>query len=124
MKVYQRLSVLINAYHRCIETNNDYARIHLENIKEIQDNILPRGSGIDYGSAIDIDRSTDSKMVIHSTYHVMNEGYYTRIIDYTVNVKASLALEMYLRITGNFGDDSDIKEALYEIYQCALTEEI
>ena len=130
MKVYQRIANTVMALLNChdVTVNKDNIDIYKKAIvghetilEYIEKYILPHGSGIDGDSEIDWYNSKSDKFVIHSSYHVMIDGYYDGWIDYTVTVKPSWH-DINLRITGEFGKNQDIKDYLYEVYGSLLTE--
>jgi hypothetical protein len=122
-KVYQKLSQLVNARLKCLETKNDewfikHEQAILDLVKE-----LPSGSGIDCGTKIDLSLSAPDKLVLYVEYHHMNEnGYYDGWTEHTIKVVPSLLFGIVLKISGR--NRNEIKSYLYEIYQTALTEEI
>jgi hypothetical protein len=119
----QRLSQLVQARLNCLAMNpiNDYYMKHEEIIKDIIDNSMPHGSGIDGENSIDMDRSTDKVLYFNFSYHFMNEaGYYDGWEDYTLVVKpAFIGIDM--RIQGK--NRNDIKDYLYETFNNWLTAE-
>lgn len=118
--VYQELASLVDARLRCIATGNKFAEQHEERILSICKEQLPSGSGIDCGTKIDLDNSTGDKLVFEVAFHHMDEnGYYNGWSSHVVTVKASLQFDIELAISGH--DRNEIKEYLYEVYQCALT---
>lgn len=51
---------------------------------------MPSGSGFDCGTEFDFDRSTDSKLVFHTSFHHMDEGGgYSGWTDHTITVRPS-----------------------------------
>jgi hypothetical protein len=81
---------------------------------------LPSGSGIDSGSAIDLDRSTGARIVIGADYHHMDGGgSYDGWTEHTIIVTPAFdGIEIH--VTGR--NRNDIKEYLAEVYQYALTQ--
>lgn len=119
--VYQELASLVDARLRCLATGNSFAEQHEERILSIVKNQLPSGSGIDCGTKIDLEKSTGSKLVFEVAYHHMNEdGYYSGWTEHVLTVKPSLIFDIELSIGGR--NRNDIKEYLYDVYRCALTE--
>jgi hypothetical protein len=53
----------------------------------------------------------------------MDEGMYTRWINWKLIITPSLTLGFHMNITGNFGKDQDIKDMLYDMFRCALEED-
>lgn len=128
MKVYQKIASTVEALKYCY-TEDDTSKYrqaidnHETTIEYIEKNVLPHGSGIDGETEIDVDKSKPNKLYLHSSYHAMEDGYYTRWIDYIVRI-APAWNDIDLLITGNFGRDQDIKESLYDLYHMALTEDL
>lgn len=124
-KVYQRIASKVVAYHNCVKSNNgNWMRRHEEDLREIERNYLPHGSGFDSGCTIDIDKSNDTRIVINSSYHVMNEnGFYSGWVDFTVTVRPLLSFGFVLDIKGRFSKCSDpdgLKSYLLDTFADAL----
>lgn len=121
-KVYQALMTHITAMKNCEESeNHEWHHKHEESLRLIIDNYLPSGSGIDIGCEIDHEKSDDSKMIIESSYHYMNDnGMYVRWIDFTVKVSASLQHGFLVDITGNFGREQHVKIYLIDLFHECL----
>lgn len=84
-------------------------------------NKLPSGSGFDSGSSIDLDASTQSKIVIDTSFHHMTEGMYDGWTDHKVVVVATFD-GFDLRVTGR--DRNMIKEYIGDLFYDVLSEEI
>lgn len=91
MKVYQQLASLIQAYHNCLRTNNDYADKHQERVEQIADDYLPSGSGFDSGTTIDIESSDGvMKIILETSFHHMSEyGFYCGWSDHRITILSS-----------------------------------
>jgi hypothetical protein len=124
MKLYQKISQLINARNNCIKSDNTYWRdLHTEHLHRIADYDLPHGSGIDRGGKIDLDRSNDSKIVITFGYHAMDEnGYYCGWYDYTAVIKPAFD-GITIRIMGS-NTKNDAREYLYQLFYEVLNEDV
>lgn len=123
--LYKVLANAIGARKRCHATENPWFEKWSELIDHCEKEHLPSGSGIDSGTKVDSDRSTDEKIVLTSSYHAMDEnGYYDGWIDFTVTVKPSLIHNIILSITRRFGKYTDLKEYLYDVFNTALTAEV
>lgn len=117
-KLYQEIASLCGAYHRCVEKGNDFAEKHLTRLHEIEKNELPRGSGIDSGTKIDIDESGDEKIVLLFCFHHMNEnGFYDGWTGHKAIITPSFS-GFSLRITGR--DRNGIKDYLHETFSYVL----
>jgi len=99
-KVYKKLAQLIQARLNCIEKENDeWEEKHENEIDRIIKDHLPHGSGIDSDVIIDLDQSNGEKIVIHFSYHKMNEiGMYDGWVDCTITITASLVFEINMDI--------------------------
>lgn len=134
MKVYEKLAMCVNALRNSLKTNNqECVGEHKKDIAKYLDKYLPRGSGIDNGMFFSHLQSDDNKMVICSSFHVLDEnGFYDGWIDFTVEIYPAFVGGINLKIEGNFTnrvncireDASDIKEYLYEVFYDALVQEI
>lgn len=126
MKLYQRMSQIISAYHNCIRSQNtEWETRHKETIESLANDYLPSGSGIDSGCQIDIDNSNQDKIIIQSSYHRMDDnGMYDGWIDFTVTVKPSLCFNYVLSIRGNGITKYDLGEYLHSVFSESLEQEI
>ncbi len=122
-KLYKLLASSVDAYLRCIETNNkEWEGKHKETIETLVD-FMPSGSGIDNATKIDLGASTGEKLVFTFGYHHMDEnGYYRCWTYHTLIVKSSLIHGFVLTISGP--NRNEIKDYLHEVYDCALSEEL
>jgi hypothetical protein len=126
MKLYQELAVLVGAYHRCRVSTDPavaaFASKHVERLSELE-KLLPSGGGFDLGSHLDIDNSTDERLVIRTSFHHMNDaGFYDGWTDHQIVVRPSLVFGMALRIAGR--NRNDIKEYMYEVFHETLTTDV
>lgn len=124
MKVYQKLAGLIYARQNCIKSDNLFwISKHEDSIHDIEKNNLPSGSGIDSGSTVDIEKSTEEKIIINTSYHHMDEhGFYDGWTDHRIIIKPSLVFDIDMKITGI--NRRDIKTYLHDVFHDALTEDI
>ena len=122
-KLYKQIANRIVAYHNCIESNNqEWEEKHLDALNSYND-CLPSGSGFDSGSKIDTDFSNAEKIIIHTSYHFMDEwGGYDGWEDYKIVIKPSLLHDFLLTIHGK--NRNDIKDYMYEIFRDSLNEEV
>ena len=124
-KVYQKLAGRFSAYLNCIKENNEeWEQNHKDSIETITNVCLPSGPGIDSGNSFDFNKSKQNKLVINSSWHIMNQnGYYDGWIDFTVTITPDLISELNIDIRGNFGKKhQDLKSYLSDLYYSALTE--
>jgi hypothetical protein len=122
--LYRALASLMGAYDRCVETGNkEWRDKHEERIQALVNAHMPAGSGFDSGTKIDLDESSDERLVFYTSFHHMNDnGMYDGWTEHTVIVKPSLASGFTLRITGR--DRREIKDYMYEVFDQTLHEEV
>ncbi len=120
--LYQRIAQLVIQNKNCAESNNDeWEQKSRAELEQIAKDVLPRGSGIDCGTKIDLDASNGNKLVLITSFHHMNEdGFYDGWTEHSVIVTPDLAFGFNLKITGR--DRNEIKEYLHEVYRTALSE--
>ena len=83
---------------------------------------LPSGSGIDRGTKIDLEASSQNRLVLTLGYHHMNNvGIYDGWTEHKIIVTPDLLFGFNLRITGR--DRNQIKEYLHDVYSQALNTE-
>lgn len=76
----------------------------------------PRGSGIDSGTTLDLDKSHSERVVLSTAFHHMDEnGYYDGWTYHTVAAKASLMYKVLITVGGK--NRNDIKNYLYQVYE-------
>ena len=123
MKLYRKLATLIQARRNCIVSSNDeWTARHTEAINAMAKE-LPGGSGLDAGTSIDIDASAPNKLVLHTSFHHMNDnGMYDGWTEHTITVVPDLAFGFDLRISGR--NRNDIKDLLAELFNEALRTEV
>jgi hypothetical protein len=121
-ELYKEIASKIQARANCQKVNNiEWFNRHSDNLHWIEENLLPHGSGIDSGCKIDLERSTENKIVITFGYHNMNEnGFYCGWADYTLTVKPSLVNNFDLNISGK--NTNDIKDYLCELFEFCLSD--
>lgn len=123
-QLYQRIASAANAQRNCVKTGNaKWAREHFDTVSRLVREHMPSGSGLDNGTAFDWDRSSDDKLVFHTSFHHMNDlGMYDGWTDHVVTVKPSLLSGIDVFISGR--NRNDIKDYLFDLYRDALTAEI
>lgn len=109
----------IDAYHNCVKSGNAlWEGKHLERLEQIARNELPSGSGIDSGTAIDIERSSGNKIILTAGFHHMDEnGYYDGWTEHEVIVTPAFD-GINLKITGR--NRNEIKDYLHDVYYWTL----
>lgn len=117
----ETIAGLCGARKRCIAANNtDWERNHTAELLRIGDELLPSGSGIDCGTTIDLDASSDEKIVLACEYHHTNDvGYYDGWSSHRITITPSF-MGLNIKISGR--DRNLIKDYLYEVYRYCLTQ--
>ena len=114
-----KIANTIDAYKRCIETSNDYSSIHLDTIKTIERDYLLRGSGIDSGCTINIEKSSADKVVIETSFHHMDaNGYYDGWTQHSIIITPSF-YGFHVKVTGK--DKNMIKDYLADEFNDCLS---
>lgn len=123
-KFYQELAGTIGARINCKKSGNtEWFYRHTERLEQLQHDYLPSGSGIDSGTKIDLEKSTDEKIVLNFGYHHMNEGgFYDGWTEHTAIITPSLQFGFNLKITGR--DRNQIKEYLADTFRQVLNETV
>jgi hypothetical protein len=120
-KLFRVLAQTIGSYHRCegSETHADWRDKHKVRARALVLEHFPHGSGFDSGTTLDLDASTEEKLVFTTAFHHMHEsGMYDGWTDHTVTVRPSLAFGFRLSVSGR--DRNDIKDYIAEAFDCAL----
>lgn len=125
-KVYEVLARYVEAAKRCAESGNkEWEERHLQTVAKLCYDYLPHGGGFDASTEVDISRSDRDKLVLVSSFHVMDEyGYYTRWYDFEVVVKPSLVNEIDITVKGKFGRRQDLKDYITDVFLWALTRDV
>jgi hypothetical protein len=122
MKVYQKLARELDRMER---GQNQSEKIWVSLAATEMESVMqsaPSGSGIDNGTVL-LKDSTSEKLIFQVSFHHMNEvGYYDGWTEHTATVKPSLAYGFTLRLSGS--NRNGIKEYLEEIYQEWLDSEV
>jgi hypothetical protein len=84
---------------------------------------MPHGSGFDNGTSLDVDASSDTKIVFTTAFHHMNEGgFYDGWTQHSIIVTPNLAIEFNLKVTGR--NRNGIKDYIAECFQFQLCEDV
>lgn len=86
------------------------------------DGMLPRGDGFDNGSVIVKAESDGNKIVIATSYHHVENGYYDGWTEHRVTVRPSLAHGIDLSVSGR--DRNEVKGYIAETFGVCLRREI
>lgn len=122
--VVREIASRITAIHNCQKSGNaEWENKHKAFLRYIEKSLLPSGSGIDCGTKIDIERSQPNRIMLHASFHHMNEsGMYDGWTEHDIVVTASLAFGFDVTIRGR--DRNGIKDYLSDVYQSDLQREI
>lgn len=123
--VVQRAASLILAIQNCqkpgFNGHPDYPAKHVEALEELARDYLPSGSGFDSGCTFDIDASRADCLVIHTSFHHMDEnGYYCGWSDHVIRVRAHLAFGSTVSVSGR--NVRDIKDYIADTFDSAMSE--
>lgn len=110
--IISKLSGSIGAYHRCIESGNEeWESKHLDAIQDIQKNRLPSGSGIDSGTVVNVEESTENKITMNVSFHHMNDcGMYVGWVDYKLVITPTFS-GIDIDISSDVGNEEFIPDA-------------
>jgi len=122
--VYAHIASLVVAIQTCKQNNNEeWEKRHTDTLKNLVNNHLPHGSGIDNGCEIDIDKSNENLIVINTDFHHMDEtGTYDGWTEHVIKIKPSLLSEITIIVSGP--NRNDIKDHLRDMFYNDLTREI
>ena len=123
MKIYQKIAQTLSALKNCEKLNNSqWFDRHTDTLSAICKEYLPRGSGFDSGTTIDIEGSKPNRIILVSSYHHMNDaGYYDGWTSHKIIITPDLVSGFDLRVTGR--DRNEIKEYIEETFRFALNED-
>lgn len=114
--LYQQLASLVQARLNCIERgNHEWNNNHTQTLHNLVKEHLPSGSGFDNGTTIDLSECLPDKLVLHTSYHHMDEhGGYCGWTEHKVVVTPSLAFGFNVKVSGP--NKNDIKEYIAESF--------
>ena len=96
----------------------------IEETATIIEECLPSGSGFDNGTRLNLDKSSDSKLVFETSFHHMNEHGYYKWTEHTVTVRPSFN-GRDIQVSGrNLCLFNDIKDYIAECFDCCLEENV
>lgn len=117
--LFQEIASVCGARHRCLANGNEFANNHNTTLDQIESDLLPSGSGIDSGTAIDRDKSNDDLIVLNTSFHHMNDaGMYDGWTEHVVTIRPSFR-GIDISISGR--NRNDIKDYLHEVFDHCLT---
>lgn len=122
-KLYQAIASALVAHRNCQESGNTEWKDRWAERLERYDSLLPHGSGFDNGSVVVKAESDDTKIVISTSFHHMDEnGFYDGWSEHRVTVKPNLLHGISITVSGR--DRNGIKDYIHETFDMALNEEI
>jgi hypothetical protein len=122
--LYSELASTVAARKNCLsasanDSQREWADKHEDTIERLVKQFMPRGSGFDSGTKIDLDRSHASKLVFETAFHHMDEnGFYDGWTEHTVTVTPAFVGDFDIRISGQ--NRNDIKEMMYQDFEYSL----
>lgn len=122
--LYQALVSAIEARSNCMQTKNQkWFCIWTDSIMGWMKEHMPSGSGFDNGTFIDIDSSSENKLVLMVDFHHMDEnGTYDGWTNHQVVVTPSLSHGFNVRVTGP--NRNDIKAYIVDVISEALFKQV
>lgn len=117
--LYVAIAQSLSAYHNAEKAGNaEWSEKHIQKVLSYTD-YLPNGSGFDTGTSIDLNKSTEEKLVFLVSYHHMNsDGFYTGWTDHTVTITPSLVSGFDIKVSGR--NKNEIKDHIAECFINAL----
>lgn len=120
--LFQSLATMCEARENC-DNNEERFERWTDRIESMVKEHMPRGSGFDNGTTIDLDESCATKLVFHTSFHHMDkQGGYDGWTNHTVFVTPCLAHGFNLRVTGV--NRNDIKDYIRDTFQAVLATEV
>jgi len=118
----EQMATAITAYHNCVRSGNHQWATNWEfKVSELM-NGAPSGSGFDGVTGIDIEKSSNMKLVLHTEYHHMNAaGYYDGWTEHTVTVLPTLTGPT-LKVSGI--NRNGVKEYILDVFYEWLEERV
>ena len=119
--VAESIATAIQARDNCEASGNTEWYDRWDDLLEKHEAELPSGAGWDCGTKIDFDKTTDTRLVLHGSYHHMNDGgMYDGWTDHSIIVTPTFS-GIDVRITGR--DRNAIKDYLADLFHEAMTAE-
>lgn len=124
MKLYQALARLIAQNANCSESGNfEWEFKSRQRIRKLVKDYMPSGSGFDCGTAILEDGCAHDKLVFRTSFHHMDDfGGYSGWTDHVVTVRASLAFDIDIKVSGR--DRDGIKDYIAESFMASLNADV
>ncbi|BCV23271.1 hypothetical protein [Gelria sp. Kuro-4] len=123
-KVYQELALCFGAWKRAKECEDeDWKDRWAQRINEIVRQNLPSGGGFDIPIRFDFETSSEDRLILHGSFHEMEDGFYADWYDFAVVVTPSLAFGFNVTIRGRFGKKQDLKDFIGDVLCGCLSNE-
>lgn len=122
--VINAIASVCSARSRCFESGLQNAFVRWEAyLSAIERELLPSGSGFDAGTAIDRDASNGGRVVLHTSFHHMDEhGSYCGWTEHKITIKPDLALGFTISVSGK--DRNGIKDYIADTFNMCLSAEM
>lgn len=120
----KQIAIAINARETCLKHggNGHWGDTWTERLNQIARSQLPSGSGFDSGTRIDLDASTEDKIVLTASFHHMNDGgFYDGWTEHRITVRPSLIHGFTLTVSGS--NRNDIKDYIRQTFEYDLARE-
>ena len=117
--VIQAIASAVQARKNCeISGNGEWFTRWTEELRHLEREYLPSGSGIDSGTTIDLDRSSGSVVYLNTSFHHMHEsGMYDGWTEHTITVRPAFD---GIEITVGGRNRNEIKEYLGDVFYTDL----
>ncbi len=122
-KLYRLIASTVAARQNCWRVGNyEWVEKHTTLLHLLED-LLPSGSGVDSGTAIDGMKSGENRLVLYTSFHHKDEsGGDDGWTKHTITVKPSLSRELRITVSGE--NRNEIKEYLADLFEHTLTQEV
>lgn len=126
--LYRVIARTLQARANCIAEGKAYiaARLmHEDNLRDIERNLLPSGSGIDNGCKLEMPDEYDGTFTMTFGYHHMDEnGFYCGWTQHAIAVRPSLVSDFDLDMESDledFDDRDDLEDYLAQVFDYTLS---
>lgn len=121
--VAHHIASLVQAIENCRQSKNiDWESRHAVRLSALIKEYMPSGSGWDCGTKLDIDVSSDTKLVFYGEFHHMDEsGVYAGWTTHKVIARPGFD-DVRLSIGGS--DRNSIKDYLHDTFHVALIRQV
>ena len=121
MKRYAWIAMKLQAMKNCEKADNDWYDRHAADIESDMKSTAPDGSGFDNGTEMDYSKCNAKRLVFKTSYHHMEDGYYTKWSQHEVILTPSFD-GFDMRITGR--DKNMIKDYIGDVFAEWLNTEV